>query len=176
MLKHAILGLLAEEPRHGYEIKTEFEKMLGNTWQLNIGQVYSTLARLERDGLVESEEISQERLPNRKVYSLTAAGRAKLREWLDEPTLLPVRLKVEFFLKLLIARRASTEDIMPILWRQRHAYMQAMADLNELFSGATESKLRLLAEGLLLHLDADLKWLDLCERTFDSTKTTRKEK
>ncbi len=86
MLKYALLALLAEEPRHGYELKAVFERMLGQTWQVNIGQVYSTLARLARDGLVSCQEVLQDLLPNRKVCRLTGQGRAALAKWLSWPS------------------------------------------------------------------------------------------
>ena len=165
MLKYAILGLLAEAPRYGYELKSEFERMMGQTWKLNIGQVYSTLARLERDGLVAHEEVAQEMLPNRKVYRLTEAGREALAQWLGRPDPPSARLRVDFYLKLLIARRAGAEDLRPILWEQRRTLLQAMADLTPLLMEADEER-RLLAEGLQLHLEADLRWLDRCEETF----------
>ncbi len=165
MLKHAILGLLAEKPRHGYDIKNEFEKMLGHTWKLNIGQVYSTLARLERDNLVKSEEIPQDCLPDRKVYSLTDAGREELKAWFGEPSRPPARFKVDFFLKLLVAQRAEPSGLLPMIWQQRQVYLQAIADMNALLIKTDDEEMRLLAEGLLLHLDADMKWLDLCEET-----------
>jgi len=165
MLKYAILGLLAEAPRHGYEIKRGFERMLGSTWPLNIGQVYSTIARLERDGLVACREVPQELLPNRKVCRLTDAGREALQAWLREPALPSARLRVDFYLKLLVARRAGEADLCTIIWQQRQALLQALADLTPLLTDGDEER-RLLAEGLQLHLEADLKWLERCEETF----------
>ncbi len=165
MLKHAILGLLASEPRHGYEIKKAFEEMMGHTWTLNIGQVYSTLARLERDGLVEHEEVPQELLPNRKVYHLTEAGRAYLADWLRSPSAPSIRLRADFYLKLLVARRAGQGDPCSIIWRQRESLLKAMSGITPLLTQGDEEQ-RLLAEGLQLHLEADLKWLDRCEDAF----------
>ncbi len=162
MLKHALLALLAERPRHGYELKAAFERMMGGTWKVNIGQVYSTLARLERDGLVTCREVPQELLPNRKVCTLTDAGRAALAAWLDQPAAPSARLRADFYLKLLLARRAGISDLRPMIWRQRQALLQALADLTPLLTDANE-ELRLLAEGLQLHLEADLKWLERCE-------------
>ena len=83
MFKYALLGLLAQEPRHGYDLKTAFETLLGGTWPLNIGQVYSTLSRLERDGFVESQVVPQDLLPDRKVYALTQTGLEELDRWLS---------------------------------------------------------------------------------------------
>ncbi len=166
MLRYALLGLLAEQPRHGYDLKKAFEGMLGGTWPVNIGQIYSTLARLERDGLVVSQSVPQELLPDRKVYSLTDRGREALAQWLETPLFPPARLKVDFFLKLLLARRSGMVDVCALIWKQRQAFLQAMAELTSLLSRSEDVELRLLAEGLLYHLEADLKWLDRCEETF----------
>ncbi len=162
MLKYALLGLLDEAPRHGYDLKQAFEAMLGHTWSVNIGQIYSTLARLERDGLVTCHEVPQELLPNRKVCSLTEQGRAALARWLAEPARPSARLRVDFYLKLLLARRSGAADVQTLIWQQRQTLLQAMADLTPLLTDPDEER-RLLAEGLQLHLEADLKWLERCE-------------
>ena len=172
MLKYALLALLAEEPRHGYELKAAFERMLGHTWQVNIGQIYSTLARLERDSLVSCEEVPQDLLPNRKVCRLTEQGKAALTEWLSQPSMPSARLRVEFYLKLLLARRSRADDIQPLVWQQRQTLLQALSDLTPLLTSDDE-ELRLLAEGLQLHLEADLKWLDRCEETFSRSDGAR---
>ena len=165
MLKYALLGLLAEAPRHGYDLKQAFEAMLGHTWSVNIGQIYSTLARLERDGLVACAEVPQDRLPNRKVCRLTEQGRATLAAWLAQPAAPSARLRVEFFLKLLVARRSAAADLGALLNRQRQALLQALAELTPLLTDPDEER-RLLAEGLQLHLEADLRWLDRCEEVW----------
>src|SRR5437773_12117881 len=85
-IKHAILGLLAGGPLHGYELKAAYEEELVPATQLNYGQVYTTLERLARDGLVAHELVTQAERPDKKVYALTAEGRAQLREWLTTPS------------------------------------------------------------------------------------------
>ncbi len=167
MLKYALLALLAEEPRHGYDLKQAFESMLGHTWSVNIGQVYSTLARLERDGLVACAEVPQERLPNRKVCHLTEQGREALAAWLTEPATPSARLRVDFYLKLLMARRSGVVDLRTLIDRQRQALLQSLADLTPLLTDPDEER-RLLAEGLQLHLEADLRWLERCEEVWES--------
>src|SRR5439155_20459473 len=106
MLKFVLLGLLDAEPRYGYELKAVFEQLLGGTWPLNIGQVYTTLSRLERDGLVECHLVPQELLPDRKVYALTDAGRAELTAWAEQPDTGPVSLRDEFLLKIAVRAHA----------------------------------------------------------------------
>src|ERR1700676_1675466 len=92
-LKFGVMGLLAEEPLHGYEVKQRFEEMLGGTWEVNIGQVYTTLQRLERDGLVEPAGERRER--GKHAYRLTAAGHVALDDWLEHPETEPQLLREE---------------------------------------------------------------------------------
>jgi DNA-binding PadR family transcriptional regulator len=174
MLKYALLGLLAQEPRHGYDLKSTFEVMLGGTWPLNIGQVYTTLSRLERDGLVESQVVPQDLLPDRKVYSLTQAGREHLRRWLAEPTEGTVRLKDEFFIKLLIHHILSSDETHALIWKQRQIYMQRLSHLTALQADVDLAPpTRLLVEGAILHVEADLEWLDLCEERLNDSGVGR---
>jgi DNA-binding PadR family transcriptional regulator len=170
MLKFVLLGLLDAEPRYGYELKAVFEQFLGGTWPLNIGQVYTALSRMERDGLVDCQVVPQELLPDRKVYALTAKGRAELRAWLAEPDTGPVSLRDEFFLKIAIA---SLNDERPreVINRQRAEHLNALAELGRLQHDPNLNPATgLLLEGAMLRLEADLKWLDVCEdRLKDST-------
>jgi DNA-binding PadR family transcriptional regulator len=162
IVKYGLLGLLAKEPRHGYELKASFEELLGGSWPLNIGQVYTTLARLERDGLVEAEVVAQEPLPDRKVYSITPGGRDDLTTWMDEPSEAPVRVRDELFLKVLLQMRLEGADPGLLIARQRQRHMQSLADLQGARGGA-DSTTQLLVDAAMLHIEADLKWLDLCE-------------
>src|ERR1700693_1440837 len=90
-LKFGILGLLAEQPLHGYEVKTRFEEMLGGTWEVNIGQIYTTLQRLERDRLVEPAGERGER--GKHAYTLTEHGQTALHDWLENPESEPQQLR-----------------------------------------------------------------------------------
>jgi DNA-binding PadR family transcriptional regulator len=161
-VKYGLLGLLAKEPRHGYELKSSFEQLLGETWPLNIGQVYSTLGRLERDGLVAGEVVAQDPLPDRKVYSITQAGRDDLAAWLDEPAEAPVRIRDELFLKVVLHTRLAGRDPLPLIARQRQRHLQALSELAAARDGADETT-GLLVEAAMLHIEADLRWLELCE-------------
>jgi DNA-binding PadR family transcriptional regulator len=163
MLKYVLLGLLDAEPRYGYELKAVFEQFLGGTWPLNIGQVYTALSRLEKEGLVECQVVPQDLLPDRKVYALTDKGRAELREWLDHPDTGPVSLRDSFFLKIALAS-LNGQQTRQLVHRQREEHLSALAALGRLqgdpkLNPATE----LLLEGAMLRLEADLKWLDVCE-------------
>src|SRR6266542_4470942 len=108
-LKFGILGLLAEQPLHAYSVKARFQDLLGGSWEVNIGQVYTTLQRLERDGLVEPAESRCDR--GRLPYRLTEAGRKALEAWLAEPESEPQQLREEIYLKLLLAARVALDGV-----------------------------------------------------------------
>ncbi|MHB8463589.1 MAG: PadR family transcriptional regulator [Acidimicrobiales bacterium] len=164
MLKFLILGLLAGQPRYGYDLKPVFEEFLGGTWTLNIGQVYTTLGRLEAEGLVACERVVQDSAPDRKVYSLTTAGEAALRRWADDPTEGPIRLRDDFFVKVLIRSRLGDGDTRAIVAGQRRRHMVAMATLTRLRDAPdVDPRTALLLDGAILRAEADLKWLDICE-------------
>ena len=165
-MRHAVMALLAKEPAHGYELKVALEQTFGAAYPaLNVGQIYTTLSRLERDGLVRGTDIAQRRRPNKRVYELTAAGREQLREWVDEPVEGP-RLRDDFFTKLVLVPRAGLADRSELIDRQRRRYLRAVHELVALAEQgdvAAEPAAALLVEGAVLHLKADLEWLDRCE-------------
>jgi DNA-binding PadR family transcriptional regulator len=163
-VKYALLGLLAGGSRHGYDLKSAFEELLGGSWPLNVGQVYTTLARLERDGFVRSRVVPQDLVPDRKVYEITAAGRKELVRWLSEPTNGPVRLKDELFVKVLVQSLVKDGNPGDLIGRQRREHLQTLGELSELLSeDGLNPATRLIVEGAMLHVEADLEWLDLCE-------------
>src|SRR5690242_17192182 len=100
MLRNVLLGLLDAEPRYGYELKADFEQFLGGTWPLNIGQIYSSLSKLEEEGLVASQTVPQDDAPDRKVYEVTKLGRQELASWANTINDEPVKLRDELFLKV----------------------------------------------------------------------------
>ncbi len=162
-LRFGILGLLAEEPLHGYEAKARFEAMLGHTWEVNIGQVYSTLQRLERDNLVEPAGDRGDR--GKLAYQLTPSGRQALDRWLSEPEAEPQQLHDELFVKLMLIRRLANGNLTGLIDRQRRVYLQRIRDLAELERRARAEQrpdLLLLIKGAVIHTEADLKWLDAC--------------
>jgi len=163
MIKFLLLGLLARRPRHGYELKTQFEKTFGGTWPLNPGQVYMTLERLEAAGLVTSKRVAQELLPDRRVYTITEDGRQELKRWTAEPSQGPIRIRDELYLKILTAVLAG-QDAIGIIWTQRSSHMQALAELRAKRSDSSiDAATQLVLRGAILRTQADLKWLDLCE-------------
>ncbi|KAA9374099.1 PadR family transcriptional regulator [Microbispora cellulosiformans] len=167
-MRQALLALLAKEPAHGYELKQALESIFGIAYPSpNIGQIYVTLGRLEKDGYVRAVDVEQANRPNKKVYYITAAGREALETWVDEPTEGP-RVRDEFFMKLVLAPLTGLADRMALVNRQRRHYLSLMRDLGELAEAAerTDPDNRaslLLIEGAMLHLQADLDWLERCQ-------------
>ena len=157
-----LLALLATGPAHGYELKQALEQRFGAVLPpLNAGQIYTTLSRLQRDGLVEDDAVAQNGRPNKRVYRLTEEGQAELRGWVADATP-ATRLKDDFFIKLVLARAAGIADPLELIDRQRSTYLKALRDLDDI--AVEDETAALLVEGAALHLEADLKWLDLCER------------
>jgi len=155
------LALLAESPRHGYELKQAFDQRFGAALPpLNGGQVYTTLQRLERDGLISGNGVPDDGRQKR-VYELTQAGRDALTEWVSEPAA-PTRLRDEFFLKLVLAGLSGIADPIQLIERQRRECLESLRALSRVAEDG-DAVSSLLAEGAALHLEADLKWLELCE-------------
>ena len=171
-MRFLFLALLGAGPMHGYDLKRAYDGQFGAIWgPLNIGQVYTTMARLERDGLVTHETVTQGDRPDKKVYEITASGRAALARWLEEAEDVPA-VKSDVVLKL-VAARLTGADPAPILARQRQRYLQSLRDLDTLApldtngdgdGGDAADVHGLLVEGAVLHVDAELRWLDYCER------------
>jgi DNA-binding PadR family transcriptional regulator len=166
-MRNVILALLAAGEAYGYELKQAIDSQFGAVWPpINIGQVYATLQRLERDGLVESQTVPQERRPDRRVYQLTEAGRTEMVAWLSAPALGP-RLKDDFFVKLVVAKSWGVTDPIELIRHQSQEYFQSLSDLDALITdrqGSDGAVRQLLIEGAALHLQADIRWLELCEQ------------
>ena len=164
-MKDAILGLLAKEPAHGYELRQRLAVALGPAGgALNPGQVYVTLSRLERSGLVRSETVGQSSQPDKKVYELTAAGRDQVGTWLADVSWSKVA-PVEFHLKLVAAALTRLADPVALVDAQRLELLRQLRELQEL--AQTEpagSEGGLLIEGAALRLQADIRWLEACEQ------------
>ena len=160
-----LLALLAKEPAHGYELKLALEQIFGQAYPSpNIGQIYVTLKRLEQDGLVRSQDVEQATRPNKRVYELTPAGREALRSWVEEPSEGP-RVRDEFFIKLVLAPMSGLADRMELMNKQRRHYFGIMRSLTQMQaeSDPADTPARLLIEGAILHLQADLDWLERCQ-------------
>ncbi|HEV2373766.1 MAG TPA: PadR family transcriptional regulator [Streptosporangiaceae bacterium] len=160
-----LLALLAKEPAHGYELKTQLEQVFGLAYPPpNIGQIYLTLQRLERAGLVHGQDVVQASRPNKRVYELTPAGREAVNAWLEEPSDGP-RVRDDFFMKLALAPLAGDTDRLGLINRQRRHYLSQMRSLSRAAAStpSAERISRLLIEGAILHVQADLDWLERCQ-------------
>jgi DNA-binding PadR family transcriptional regulator len=171
LVQEVVLALLAEEGSHGYKLRARLQLALGPLAQaLNQGQVYVTLNRLEKAGLVSSERVGQTDRPDRKVYELTAAGRARVEEWLAD-TSWPKPAPVEFHLKLVAAAAAGLADPVRLVDAQRHALLAGLAAAQRAALAEAEGSVAgLLLEGVVLRLQADLRWLEACARYWNATK------
>ena len=146
-MRQPLLALLAKEPAHGYELKLALEQ--------TFGQAYP------------SQDVEQTTRPNKRVYELTPAGREALNAWVDEPSDGP-RIRDEFFAKLILAPMAGLADRMALMNKQRRHYLGLMRRLTELQADTdpADTPARLLIEGAVLHLQADLDWLERCQEEF----------
>lgn len=164
-MKYTLLALLATQPAHGYELKQAFDELFGAVQPpLNAGQIYTTLGRLERDELVSDSVVEQTDRPDKRVYQLTAKGRAALEEWIIEPVS-GASWKDEFFTKLVLARTQNIAAPAALIARQRQEYLQTLRHLSQLAAQQRHNLVAaLMIEGAILHLEADLKWLDRCEQ------------
>jgi DNA-binding PadR family transcriptional regulator len=171
VVQEVLLALLANEPAHGYELRARLQLALGPLAEaLNAGQVYVTLTRLERAGLLTSARVGQVDRPDRKVYELSAAGRERVMEWLGD-TSWPKPAPAEFHLKLVTAAAAGLGDPVRLVDVQRHALLAGLADAQRAALAEPDGSVAgLLLEGVVLRLQADLRWLEACARFWNATK------
>ncbi|CAB4757163.1 unannotated protein [freshwater metagenome] len=165
-VKHALLSLLEQEPMYGYQLRQEFESRTGGTWPLNVGQVYTTLTRLERDGLVEAageDEDGHER------WRLTESGHEEVATWFTTPVARTQPPRDELAIKLALAVTVPGVDVGTLIQRQRSASMTALQDYTRLkrqagASGeASDLAWGLVLDSLVFAAEAEIRWLDHCE-------------
>lgn len=166
-----LLGLLTERPKHGYELKREHDERLPGARPLAFGQVYSTLQRLERDGLVTVAETVQESGPERTVYALTQDGEERVRSWLADLEPPAPYVSSGLFARVVIAL-VSRHTADGYLDRQREAHLTRMRELTARKSAPDASIAEVLAADYAIqHLDADLRWMETTgQRLADLTK------
>lgn len=156
---HVLLGILIRGPAHGYDLKGEHDARFPGSKPLAYGQVYATLGRLERDGLVEVAEISQDGGPERTVYAITREGRRAVTEWLRDLEPAGPYSADDLVRKTVTALHMGT-DAAGFLHRQRAEHLARMRELVESRSGQTEPGARIALDHTIAHLDADLRWLE----------------
>src|SRR5918999_866197 len=160
-VRHALLALLAEGPKYGLQLRQQFEARTGEAWPLNVGQVYTTLQRLERDGLVDAESGDG---PQR-TFRLTVAGTSELEEWLRTPPLMSSPPRDELVIKVLIALRLPDFDVAELLQVHRRQLVELMQQYTRLKEDADERDLSLLlvVDAELFRLDALVRWVDVVD-------------
>jgi len=164
-VRNALLALLEQGPRYGYQLRAEFEDRTGGTWPLNVGQVYTTLNRLERDGLVEGRGEDDD---GHVVYAVTTAGRDEVAAWFGSPVSRTQPPREELAIKLALAVTVPGVDVGAVIQQQRSATMTALQDYTRLKRRATGDEPGELAWGLVLDslvftAEAEIRWLDHCE-------------
>jgi DNA-binding PadR family transcriptional regulator len=158
-VRHALLALLSEGPKYGLQLRQEFEARTGEVWPLNVGQVYTTLQRLERDGLVAADGVGED--GPQKGFRITDAGGRELEEWLRTPDLAsPPR--DELVIKVLVALRVPGVDVAEVIQVHRRHLVELMLQYTRLKQDAAEDDLglALAVDAELFRLDAVVRWLD----------------
>lgn len=164
-IRYGLLALLTTGPQHGYQLRAAFERSTASTWSLNIGQVYSTLARLERDGLVAP---LPEEANGQRPYQLTDAGHAALTSWFATPVARGDRPRDELAIKLAFALTTPGVDVRHVVQTQRTATMRQLQEYTRLKARPGErSDLAwlLVLDAMIFQTEAELRWLDHCEAT-----------
>ena len=170
-VRQALLSLLDEEPMYGYQLRVEFESRTGGTWPLNVGQVYTTLTRLERDGLVEAAGSDDE---GHAFYALTDAGRAEVRRWFTTPVDRERPPRDELAIKLALAVTVPGVDVRAVIQAQRTDTLRVLQEYTRLKARAGDEDLAwlLVLDALVFQAEAEVRWLDHCESRLARRATT----
>jgi DNA-binding PadR family transcriptional regulator len=172
-VRNALLGLLAQRPRHGYELHAAFEAMMGGmqNWDVKPAQIYTTLSRLEESGLV-GEEPAEDDGPDKRVYALTEAGRVALMDWFASGVEAELQ-RDEFYLKLMLSLATGQADPYRVIHAQRSALFTDLHQVTQqrnLANPRQELAQILLMDKVIMHLEADLRWLDIVETRLDEIR------
>ncbi|MEZ2391980.1 PadR family transcriptional regulator [bacterium RCC_150] len=165
-VRYSILALLQERPRYGYQLRSTFEERTGAVWPLNIGQVYTTLNRLERDALVRKDGDDGD---GHVLYSLTEAGTNEIGEWFATAVDRGARQRNELAIKLALAVSTPGTDVTALIQAQREISLRELQELTQVRKDVSANQrvqdtARLLVlDSLIFHAEAEVRWLDLCE-------------
>lgn len=161
-VRHALLALLSEGPKYGLQLRQEFERRTGEMWPLNVGQVYTTLQRLERDGLVESD--GAEDAPQ-KDYRISDAGWRELSDWLKTPPDMAQPPRDELVIKVLVAAEVPGVEVHDVIQVHRRNLVELMQRYTAVKAGADDGDvaLSLVVDAELFRIDAAVRWLDSAE-------------
>ena len=174
-VRYAVLGLISQKPRHGYETRLAFESLVGGdeNWEVKPAQIYTTLERLEEAGLVtRSSDLGEGEEPSRRIYQITPQGEQALSKWFAEG-IVTEHQRDEFFIKLMVGLISSRANPTRLIQIQRTLLFQelhAATIQREVYDPATEIAQILLLDKTIMHLEADLRWLDMAEMRLDAIK------
>jgi DNA-binding PadR family transcriptional regulator len=163
-IRHALLALLSEGPKYGLRLREEFEAGTGEVWPLNIGQVYTTLQRLERDGLIESDDEDEQDSPQKR-FRITAEGDRELADWLRTPPDMSSPPRDELVIKVLVALRVPGTDVHEVIQAHRRYLVELMQQWTRIKEGEAgrDLALQLAVDAELYRLDAVARWLDAAD-------------
>jgi DNA-binding PadR family transcriptional regulator len=161
-IRHALLALLSEGPKYGLQLRQEFEERTGEVWPLNVGQVYTTLQRLERDGLVESDDTDE---GPQKGFRITTEGEGELAAWLRTPPDLSLPPRDELVIKILVAWRLPGADVHEVIQVHRRYLVELMQQWTRLKEDEAQLDLgfALAVDAELFRLDSVVRWLDTAD-------------
>ena len=164
-VRQSLLAILDQGPCYGYQLRAEFDRRTGSTWPLNVGQIYNTLDRLERDGLAENAGADEH---GHVYWRITEAGRSEVRRWLDSPVERPAGTRDELVIKLAVAATLPGIDVREVIRAQRRAsvaQLRRLADAQGTTAGTDAEALArtLVVDSLVFAAEAELRWLDRAE-------------
>ncbi|MDQ0613276.1 DNA-binding PadR family transcriptional regulator [Microbacterium sp. W4I4] len=166
-VRQSLLAILDQGPCYGYQLRSEFDRRTGSTWPLNVGQIYNTLERLERDGLVEKGEVNEQ---GHVYYEITDVGSAEVRDWLDSPVQRGGGTRDELAIKLAVAATLPGVDVSAVIQNQRRASLAQLQELNRAkYAGADpdgpeELAWSLVIDSMIFAAEAEVRWLDHTEQ------------
>jgi DNA-binding PadR family transcriptional regulator len=169
-VRHALLALLSEGPKYGLQLRQEFEERTGEVWPLNVGQVYTTLQRLERDGLVQSDDAED---GPQKGFRITPDGQGELDAWLRTPPDLSLPPRDELVIKILVAWRVPGVDVHEVIQVHRRYLVELMQQWTRLKEDEAQFDLgfALAVDAELFRLDSVVRWLDTADGRFRRAAT-----
>jgi DNA-binding PadR family transcriptional regulator len=166
-VRQSLLAILDQGPCYGYQLRAEFDRRTGSTWPLNVGQIYNTLDRLERDGLVEKGDVDEH---GHVYWEITDAGSAEVRDWLASPVQRAQGTRDELAIKLAVAATLPGVDVADIIQTQRRASLVQLQELNRAkYAGANpdgpeELAWSLVVDSMIFSAEAEVRWLDHSEQ------------
>src|SRR5512133_1281444 len=175
-VRNTLLGLLAQRPRHGYELHAAFEAIVGGeqNWEVKPAQIYTTLSRLEEGGLVQQTAVEQEGGPEKRIYAITPSGRHELNSWYNG-SVQGDQQRDEFYLKLMLSLATGEADPYRVIQVQRARLYQDLHNVTtqrQALDPRRDLAQMLLLDKVVMHLEADLRWLDMVESRLDDIRRT----